>query len=77
MGLAHWDDVVKRERSIGHLRATWWFLGDAAGSVGVGARRIQVPAGGWSTPAHEHGLEEEHYFVLSGRGLSWQDGATF
>jgi uncharacterized cupin superfamily protein len=43
--------------------------------VGVGLRRIQLPAGGWSTPAHEHGLEEEIFYVLGGRGLSWQNGA--
>src|SRR5205085_6986729 len=34
-------------------------------------------AGGWSTPAHEHGREEEIFFVLAGRGLSWQDGETY
>jgi len=39
-------------------------------------RRIEVPAGGWSTPAHEHGREEEIFYVLAGRGLSWQKGRT-
>ena len=51
-------------------------LGEAAGSVGVGVRRIEIEAGGWSTPAHEHGREEEIFYVLSGRGFSWQAGAT-
>jgi uncharacterized cupin superfamily protein len=51
-------------------------LGEAAGSVGIGLRRIELPAGGWSTPAHEHGGEEEIFYVRAGRGLSWQDGAT-
>lgn len=51
-------------------------LGEAAGSVGVGVRRIQLAPGGWSTPAHEHGGEEEIFYVLAGRGLSWCDGAT-
>ncbi len=37
-------------------------------------RRIELPSGGWSTPAHEHGREEEIFYVLSGRGLSWQAG---
>ena len=45
-------------------------VGAAAGCVNVGVRRIQVPVGGWSTPAHEHGREEEIFYVLSGRGLS-------
>ncbi len=51
-------------------------LGDAAGSVGIGVRRIQLPVGGWSTPAHEHGAAEEIFYVLAGRGLSWQAGRT-
>jgi uncharacterized cupin superfamily protein len=37
-------------------------------------RRIELPSGGWSTPAHEHGREEEIFYVLSGRALSWQAG---
>jgi uncharacterized cupin superfamily protein len=49
-------------------------VGNAAGCVNVGVRRIQVPAGGWSTPAHEHGRDEEIFYVLGGRGLSWQAG---
>jgi uncharacterized cupin superfamily protein len=42
----------------------------------VGVRRIQIPAGSWSTPAHEHGREEEIFYVLGGEGLSWQRGQT-
>ena len=42
----------------------------------VGVRRIQVPAGAWSTPVHDHGGAEEIFYVLAGRGLSWHDGAT-
>ena len=49
-------------------------IGNAAGCVNVGVRRIEVPVGGWSTPAHEHGREEEIFYVLGGRGLSWQAG---
>ncbi len=51
-------------------------LGIAAGCVHVGVRRIQLPSSGWSTPAHEHGRGEEIFYVLSGRGLSWQAGHT-
>lgn len=51
-------------------------MGDAAGSVSVGVRRLEIPAGGWSTPAHEHGREEEIFYVLRGRGVSWQNGET-
>ena len=76
MGLTHFDEAPRRERELGHLRGSWTFLGDAAGAVGVGVRRIEVPAGGWTTPAHEHGREEELFYVLSGRGISWQRGRT-
>ncbi len=74
MTVAHFDDAPAREYELGHLRGRWSLLGEAAGSVTVGLRRIELPAGGWSTPAHEHGLEEEIFYVLSGRGLSWQRG---
>ena len=74
MGITHFDDAPRRELEVGHLRATWTPLGEAAGCVGVGVRRIEVPAGGWSTPAHEHGRSEEIFYVLAGRGLSWQGG---
>ena len=77
MGIAHWDEARKRSRALGHLQGTWTFLGEAAGCGAVGVRRIEVSTGGWSTPAHEHGRDEEIFYVLSGRGLSWQDGETF
>ena len=76
MGIAHFDDAPAREFEIGHLRGHWTFLGEAAGSVSVGVRRIQVPAGGWSTPAHQHGADEELFYVLSGNGLSWHADRT-
>jgi uncharacterized cupin superfamily protein len=76
VGIAHFDDAPAREFELGHLRGRWTLLGEAAGSQGVGLKRIQIPAGGWSTPAHEHAAEEEIFFVLSGRGLSWQAGRT-
>jgi uncharacterized cupin superfamily protein len=77
MGIAHWDEVKKRSRALGHLQGTWTFLGETAGCATVGVRRIEVTAGGWSTPAHEHGRDEEIFYVLAGRGISWQDGETF
>jgi len=76
VGIAHLDEVEKLERTAGHLRASWTFLGEAAGSVTVGVRRIEVDAGAWSTPVHEHGGGEEIFYVRGGRGLSWTDGAT-
>jgi uncharacterized cupin superfamily protein len=76
VGIAHYDEAPIRDVDIGHLRARWTLVGEAAGCVGVGVRRLDIPAGGWSTPAHEHGREEEIFYVLGGRGVSWQDGRT-
>jgi uncharacterized cupin superfamily protein len=76
VGITHFEEAPQYEVGIGHLRARWTLLGNAAGCVGVGVRRIEIPAGGWSTPAHEHGRQEEIFYVLAGRGLSWQDGRT-
>jgi uncharacterized cupin superfamily protein len=76
VGITHFDEAPARDFEVGHIRGHWTSLGEAAGSVGVGVRRIQVPAGGWSTPAHEHGSEEEIFYVLAGQGLSWQRNKT-
>jgi uncharacterized cupin superfamily protein len=76
VGITHFDDAPARDFEIGHLRGHWTFLGEAAGSFRTGVRRIQVPSGGWSTPAHEHGAEEEIFYVLGGDGLSWQNERT-
>jgi uncharacterized cupin superfamily protein len=75
--VAHWDDVEPRRREHGHIAGTWYDLGSAAGSVNVGVQRIQVDPGRWSTPAHAEGAEEEIFFVLSGSGISWQDGEVY
>jgi uncharacterized cupin superfamily protein len=77
VGIAHIDEVEEIEVAVGHLQGRWSALGQAAGSVGVGVSRIQVPAGGWSTPAHDHGVEEELFYVRGGRGLSWHKSETF
>ena len=76
MAITHFDEAPARDYDVGHIKGHWSFLGEAAGSVDVGVRRIQVPAGGWSTPAHEHGAEEEIFYVLAGEGISWQRGKT-
>lgn len=76
MGISHFDEAPARDFAVGHIRGRWTALGDAAGSVTVGVRRIQIPAGSWSTPAHEHGRDEEIFYVLAGRGMSWQKERT-
>jgi uncharacterized cupin superfamily protein len=74
VGITHFDDARRGELAVGHLHATWSYLGEDAGCVGVGLRRIQVREGAWATPAHEHGRSEEIFYVLGGRGLSWLRG---
>ena len=74
MAIVHFDQAPSRQFEVGHIRGRWSDLGRGAGAVGIGLRRIQIPAGGWSTPAHEHGAEEETFYVLAGRGVSWQGG---
>ncbi len=76
MGITHLDEARTHEYALGHLTSRWTLLGESAGSRTIGVRRIEIPAGSWSTPAHEHGREEEIFFVLAGRGLSWQNGRT-
>ena len=70
--LTHFDEAPSRRWEVGHIRSQWALLGEAAGTVGVGVRRAQVDPGAWLTPVHEHGREEEIFFVLGGSGVSLQ-----
>src|SRR4029077_17669867 len=72
--VAHWDEVEPNRRAKGEMDATWWLLGDAAGTKGVGVNRRRVAPGKLPTPPHSHRASEEVYFVLGGSGLAWQDG---
>ena len=76
-GIAHWDDVEAEHLERGHLAGDWQPLGRAAGSVTVGVNRVRLEPGNWATPAHVEGSEEEIFFVLSGSGVSWQDGKAY
>ncbi len=75
-GLTHFDEAPERIYDEGHIRGRWTALGQAAGSVSVGVRRIRVPPGAWSTPVHDHGREEEIFYVLGGTGIALHRGAT-
>jgi uncharacterized cupin superfamily protein len=63
VGIAHIDEVRQFDFELGHLRGRWSFAGQAAGCHTVGMSRIEVPAGGFSTPVHEHGRGEEIFLV--------------
>jgi uncharacterized cupin superfamily protein len=77
MSTANLHEGPKNELSIGHIQGIWRDLGRQAGTRTVGLCRIEIAAEHFSTPAHDHGAEEEIFFVLGGEGLLWQDGRTF
>jgi uncharacterized cupin superfamily protein len=62
---------------VGHIKGMWRDPAREAKSQTVGLRRIEIADGYFSTPAHEHGTDEEIFFVLDGEGLLWLDGKTF
>ncbi len=77
MQIANLYESRPRELAVGHISGVWRDLGRELGTRNFGMRRIEVAAGHFSTPAHEHGADEEIFFVLAGDGLLWQDGATW
>src|ERR1700675_1896385 len=62
---------------MGGADTAWRDLGREVGTRTVGLRRIEIADGHFATPAHEHGADEEIFFVLSGEGLLWQEGQTY
>jgi uncharacterized cupin superfamily protein len=75
--VANWGDVPAGEFAVGHIKGQWRDLGRTVGTQTIGLRRIEIDRGHFSTPAHEHGADEEIFFVLGGDGLLWQDGKTY
>ena len=74
MGITHLEDATAVDRGGGHIKSRWTLLGESAGSVTVGVRRIQVADGSWGTPIHDHGGGEEIFYVLGGSGILLHDG---
>ncbi len=70
-------ESAARELSVGHIKGLWRDLGREAGTRTVGLRRIEIAAEHFATPAHEHGGDEEIFFVLAGDGLLWEEGKTY
>ncbi len=77
MKLANLHESPAREFAVGHIKGDWRELGREAGTRTVGLRRIEIADGYFATPAHDHGAEEEIFFVLGGEGLLWQEGETW
>lgn len=77
MKIANLYEGRSSELSIGHIKGLWHDLGREVGTGTVGLRRVEIEEGHFSTPAHEHGADEEIFFVLAGEGLLWQGEATY
>ncbi len=75
--VVHLDEIEPRHIEVGHLRADWTFVAQAAGCVDVGIRRIRIEPGWFSTPLHVHAHDEETFFVLDGSGVSLQDDKSY
>ena len=75
--ISHWDDVPWERHEHGELRCERQSL--SRGARQRGRRRSAATGsrpGDRSMPLHVHVDEEEIFFVLAGRGLSWQDDAV-
>lgn len=75
--IAHWDDLEPTHEAEGTIEFEGFDLGEAAGTLAVGVTRARVRPGKQSSPVHIEVAEEEIFFVLDGKGLSWQNGETF
>lgn len=75
--LVHWDDVPEFVIGRGPLQGRRRRLGAAAGATRIGLSRYELGPGERAMPVHVHADEEEHFFVLSGSGFSWQDGRAY
>jgi uncharacterized cupin superfamily protein len=77
MRIANLHEAPSQLVANGHIEGVWRDLGRAAGTHTIGLRRIEIAAGHFSTPAHDHGKDEEIFFVLDGDGLLWLEGKTY
>jgi uncharacterized cupin superfamily protein len=76
MKIPNLHESQPNELAVGHIKGLWRDPGREAGTRTVGLRRIEIAEAHFSTPAHDHGADEEIFFVLGGEGLLWQDGKT-
>ena len=75
--IAHWDEIEPQRLDVGPMGLVRTDLGRAAGTAAVGVARLQIDAGKRASAVHVHYDQEEIFYVLSGSGLSWQDGKTY
>ncbi|HEY6779838.1 MAG TPA: cupin domain-containing protein [Thermoleophilaceae bacterium] len=69
-------DIPARPAEAGDIRFQRRRLGAKAGAQRIGCSLFEVPPGARQMPVHQHGDEEEIFFVLGGSGLAWQDGSA-
>ncbi len=74
--IGHWDDATPYRIDRGPLQGERHRLGPLVGTARIGLSRYVLGPGERAMPPHVHADEEELFFVLSGSGLSWLDGAT-
>jgi hypothetical protein len=43
--IAHWNDLEEHDHEEGSIHSAWRYLGEAAGTVGVGVNRIRIHPG--------------------------------
>ncbi|HVW18797.1 MAG TPA: cupin domain-containing protein [Solirubrobacteraceae bacterium] len=70
-------DLDERQLPGPELRGRRVRVGPAAGAHRCGLSLYRLGPGERAMPVHVHADEEEHFFVLAGDGLSWQDGRTY
>jgi uncharacterized cupin superfamily protein len=75
--LVHADDVDEIVIDRGPLQGRRRRLGAAAGATRIGLSRYLLGPGERPMPVHVHADEEEHFHVLAGSGVSWQDGKAY
>jgi uncharacterized cupin superfamily protein len=60
-----------------HFEFTMAELGESLGAQAIGANVTRVPPGKAAFPLHHHYVNEEHFFILSGKGVLRVGAETF
>lgn len=71
------DALTRTEQSGEYFAYSMTPLASAAGAKSIGASLMRVPPGKAAFPFHHHYGNEEHFFVLSGRGILRSGDAAY
>ena len=72
--VVHLEDVPTSSVEKGDIAHHRRRLGSVIGTRRIGLSHYRVPAGARAMPLHVHGDEEEIFYVLSGRGIGYEEG---